>query len=209
MRLRIYLVEDQAILRESLGAMLELETELEVVGETGDAEQALLELETLDVDVVLMDIRLPGMDGIEATRLLMQRHGAPKVLILTSSHDEYLGAAIEAGATGYCLKSCTRQQLAQAIEAVYQGQASIDQSLTGTLVRELAKLRKVHRASILTPRQLEILKLVANGWHYKEIASALFVNERTVQREIRSVFNRLDVNDAAHAVAEAYKQGII
>ncbi len=128
-RIRVYLVEDQALLRESLRAMLELEAEIDVVGETDDAEQALRELETLAVDLVLMDIRLPRMDGIEATRLLMQRHGAPKVIILTSYHDEYLEASLEAGAAGYILKSCTRQQLVQAVQAVYHGQASIDPTL--------------------------------------------------------------------------------
>ena len=208
-RIRVYLVEDQALLRESLRAMLELEAEVEVVGETGDAEQALRELETLAVDLVLMDIRLPSMDGIEATRLLMQRHGAPKVIILTSYHDEYLEASLGAGAAGYILKSCTRRQLVQAVRAVYQGQVQIDHSLTSSLVRELAELRKAHRASLLTPRQVEILKLVASGSRYKAIASAVFVNERTVQREIRNVFNRLGVNDAAHAVSEAHKKGLI
>ncbi len=208
-RIRVYLVEDQALLRESLRTMLELEPEVEVVGETGDAEQALRELETLGVDLVLMDIRLPSMDGIEATRLLMQRDGAPKVMILTSYHDEYLGASVEAGAVGYIMKSCTRRQLVEAVLAVDQGQLRIDHSLTSSLVRELAELRKEHRASLLTPRQLEILKLVASGSRYKEIAGELFINERTVQREIRSVFDRLGVNDSAHAVSEAHKKGLI
>ncbi len=208
-RIRVYLVEDQALLRESLRAMLELEAEIEVVGETGDAEQALRELETLGVDLVLMDIRLPSMDGIEATRLLMQRDGAPKVMILTSYHDEYLGASVEAGAAGYIMKSCTRRQLVEAVLAVDQGQLRIDHSLTSSLVRELAELRKEHRASLLTPRQLEILKLVASGSRYKEIAGELFINERTVHRETRAIFDRLGVNDSAHAVSEAHKKGLI
>ncbi len=208
-RIRVYLVEDQALLRESLRAMLELEAEVEVVGETEDAEQALRELESLAVDLVLMDIRLPSMDGIEATRLLKERRGAPKVMILTSYDDEYLGASLEAGAAGYILKSCTRRQLVRAMWAVYQGQVRIDHSLTSNLVRELAELRKTHRASLLTPRQVEILKLVASGTRYKEIASELFINERTVHRETRAIFDRLGVNDGAHAVSEGYKMRLI
>ena len=197
--IRVYQVEDQALIRESLRAMLEQEPGIEVVGEAADANRAIQELKTLDVDVVLMDIRLPGTDGIEATRLLKQTYQNLAVVILTSYQDEYMIEAIEAGASGYILKSCTGQQLVQALRATYRGQVPIDPSLTGRLVRELAELKGAHRQSLLTPRQTEILKLVAIGTRYKEIAATLFVSETTVNREMGNIFDQLSVNDAAHA----------
>lgn len=208
-KIRVYLVEDQTLLRETLGTMLMTDPELEVVGAAGDAEQALQELETLDVDAVLMDILLPGMGGIEATRLLKEQHSDLAVVVLTSYHGEYFEAAIEAGATGYIMKSCQPEQLVQAVRLACQGHLLIDPSITRNLARELTELRQAHRALLLTPRHVEILKLVASGRHYKEIASTLFASERTVHREIRAIFDRLGVNDAAHAVSEAYKMGLI
>jgi len=208
-RIRVYLVEDQPLLRESLRAMLELETELEVVGETGDAEQALRELETLDVDLVLMDIRLPGMDGVEATRLLKEQHPDLAVVVLTSYNGEYFKAAVEAGATGYMMKSCKPEQLVQAVLLACQAEVVIDPSVTSNPVRELTGLGKTHVASLLTPRQVEILKLVASGSRYKEIASELFISERTMHRETRAILDLLGANDAAHAVSKGYERHLI
>ncbi len=207
--IRVYLVEDQALIRESLRAMLELEPGIEVVGEAAEGDWALQELETIDLDVVLMDIGLPGRDGIEITHLLRQKRPKLTVVMLTSYQDEYVTEAAEAGASGYILKSCTRQQLVEAIRAAYRGHVPIDPSLTGRLVRELAELKGVHRESLVTLRQTEILKLVASGTHYREIAGTLYVSETTVNREMRNIFDRLGVNDAAHAVSEAYKKGLI
>ena len=149
------------------------------------------------------------MDGIEATRLLKQKRQDMVVVMLTSYQDEYVTEALEAGASGYVLKACTRQQLVQALTAAYQGQVPIDPSLTGRLVRKMAELERAHRESLLTPRQLEILKLVAAGTRYGEIAARLFVSETTVNREMRNIFNRLGVHDAVHAVSEAYRKRLI
>jgi DNA-binding NarL/FixJ family response regulator len=189
--------------------MLMTDPELEVVGSSADAEHALLELETLAVDAVLMDILLPGMGGIEATRLLKEQHADLAVVVLTSYQGEYFEAAIEAGATGYIMKSCQPEQLVQAVRLACQGHLLIDPSITRNLARELTQLRQAHRALLLTPRHVEILRMVARGRRYKEIASTLFASERTVHREIRTIFDRLGVNDAAHAVSEAYKMGLI
>ena len=189
--------------------MLEREADVEVVGESAEAERALQELYALDVDVVLMDIRLPGMTGIEATRLLKEKRPDLLVVMLTSYRDEYLGDAIEAGANGYILKSCTRQQLVQSITAAWQGQTPIDPSLTGKLIHEMAELRKTQRESLVTPRQVEILKLVASGTRYSDVAAKLFLSKTTVKRDVRNIFDRLGVNDAAHAVSEAHKRGLL
>lgn len=207
--IRVYLVEDEALLRESLHAVLELEPGIDVVGEAGDAELAIQEVETLEVDIVLMDVQLPGVDGIEATRLLKQRRPDLAVVMLSSYSDDYVGAAFDAGASGYILKSYKRQDLVQALRAARQGQVPIDPSLTGGLVRQLTELRKVHRGSELSPRQVEILRMVANGGRYKDIAGALFVSESTINREMRNIYDRLDVKDAPHAVSVACKKGLI
>ena len=205
--IRVYLVEDDALIRECLRAMLDVEPDIEVVGEASSAEQAILALDSLDVDVVLMDIGLPIMNGIETTRRLKERDVELSVLMLTSHPDQYV-EAIEAGSTGYVMKSCTSQQLVQAIKAANDGQVPIDPSLTGDLVRQMAELKRTNRKTLLTRRQMDILKLVAAGTRYKEIASTLFLSETSVNREMRNIFDRLGVNDAAHAVSEAYKTGL-
>ncbi len=207
--IRVYLVEDQVLLKESLRAMLELEDDIEVVGEAVSAEIALPALATLPVDVVLMDIRLPGMNGILATQQFKEQNETAQVVMLTTYDNEYLEDSFEAGARGYVSKSCTRQQLAQAVRDVWQGRVYVDPSLGGGLVQELSNLRRANRNSLLTTRQSEILKMVANGFRYKDIASALFITERTVNREIRKIFDSLEVNEAPHAVSEALKRGLI
>ncbi len=207
--IRVYLVEDQALIRDSLRAMLQLEPGIEVVGDAAEAELALQTLETLDVHLVLMDIGLPDMNGIEATRALKRKRPDLPVVMLTALQDEYVTSAVEAGASGYILKSCTRQQLVDAIRVAFQGQVPIDPSLTGQLIHDLAELKKTQHESILSTRQVEILKMVSEGTRYAEIAIRLFISEATVNREMRNIFNRLGVNDAAHAVSEGYKKRLI
>ena len=208
-RARVYVVEDQQLIREMLCARLEVESEAEVVGQSGDAEHALTELESLDVDVVLMDIELPGVDGIEATRRLKDKRPDLAVVMLTSYQDEHLEEAISAGALGYILKTSSGEQLIQAVRAAQQGLASLDPSLTSRLFRQVDELRKSSKQSFLTDRQVAILRLVASGTRYSVIAGCLFVSETTVNREMRAIFNRLGVNDAAHAVSKAHEEGIL
>ena len=208
-KIRIFLIEDQALIRMSLRIMLEQEPELDVVGEAANAERALQEMEALAADVVLVDIGLPCMNGIEFTRLLKEKHRHMAVVMLTSYDGDYVGAAIEAGASGYIIKTCSRKELSQAVRAAHRGQMSMDPALVSRLVRELAELRKAHSDSLLTPRQLQVLNLIASGKRHKEIADTLFVSESTVNREVRNIFDRLGVNDAAYAVSEAYKRRLI
>lgn len=208
-KIKVYLVEDELLIRECLTAMLELEPDIELVGEAGDAEQAIEDLKSLKADVVLMDLRLPGLDGIEAMRILKQEHTALGMVAVTSYNGQYFEAAIEAGALGYILKSGTRQQLVQAIRLAVKQLGSLDPSLTTTLMRSFSELRTKQRTSLLTPRQIEVIKMVANGSRYREIAKELSVSEKTVHREMRSILEQLEARDSAHAVAEAYKRRLL
>ncbi len=207
--IRVYLVDDEALIRESLQVVLDLEPDIEVVGQASDGETVLKDPAARSADVVLMDVGLPGIDGIEATRRLKETVPGIAVVMLSSYDNEYVGAAFDAGASGYILKSYQRRHLVQAVRAASEGQTPIDPSLTGELVRELSSLRQAHRDSILTKRQMEILGLVALGSRYREIARMLFVSESTVNREMRKVYDGLGVKDAAHAVSEAWRQGFL
>ena len=207
--IRVYLVEDDALIRECLRARLELAPDIEVVGDAARADQAILTLRSLEADVVLMDIGLPGMDGLEATRRLRDSDPELAIVMLTSYGSEYVEDAFEAGATGYLVKSCTSQQLVHAIEAAQNGQVPIDPSLTGGLLHQMADLRITQRETLLTSRQMEVLKLVATGTRHRDIANTLSLSETSVNREMRNIFDRLSVNDAAHAVSEAYQKGLL
>ena len=179
------------------------------MGESETADHAIHAIDAKDVDLVVMDLQMPGMTGIEATRVLQEKHEELPVLILTAFDQEYFEVAMEAGVTGYVSKSCTPAQLIQAIQAAYLGHALIDPALAGRLVRELGQLRKARQSTLLTPRQLDILQMVSGGSRYREIAETLFLHERTVNREMRNIFERLGVHDAAHAVSEAYKNNLL
>ena len=207
--IRVYHVEDQVLLRESLHVLLELESDVELVGAAGDAESALAELDSVEADVVLMDIRLPGMDGVEATRLLKQKHPGLPVIILISYKDEFLGPAFEAGASGYILKSCTRSQLVKAMRDARESQTSVDPSLIGGLVQQLADLRRESGAWTPSSRQLDILKLVARGTKQSDIPAALSLSDAAVEREMSEICEGLAVEDPAHAVSEAYRRRIL
>ena len=207
--IRTYLVEDQTLLRQSLRAMLELDDEIVVVGDAPNAEQAVAELGAIAADVVLMDVRLPGMDGIAATRLLKESRPELAIVVLAFYRDEHVTSAIEAGASGYLLKTCTTSELLEAVRAAHAGHTPIDPSVVTEVVSELARMRRARRESLLTKRQIEVLRLIAGGHRHGAIAQILFVSERTVSREVRNIFDRLGVNDAPHAIAEAFRKGLL
>jgi DNA-binding NarL/FixJ family response regulator len=208
-KIRVYLVEDQTLVRESLRAVLEHDPGIGVAGEAGEAATALRELATLPVDVVLMDVMLPDMDGIEGARHLRASHKDLPIVMLTGYAGQYVGEAIEAGAVGYILKTATSQQLVQAVRAAFEGLAPIDPSLTSKLIQELKTLRQTHRLSVLKARQLEILKLGAQGLSYRDIAETLFISLTTVKREMNEIFTQLGAKNLAQAVSEALKKRLI
>ena len=208
-RIKVYLVEDHTLIRESVRARLDVEPTIEVVGDSALAEQALKDLEAQAIDVVLMDIQLPVMDGLEATRRLKEMRPEVAVVVLTAFQDEYIEPAFRAGAAGYILKTSNSQQLIQSIHSAYEGGACLDPSLTRGLIQRVSELCEAEGGSLLSPRQVEILRLVADGTRYSVIAEHLGISVTTVSREMRTIFNRLGANDAAHAVSEAYKRGLL
>ena len=197
------------MIREMLRTLLEMDGEMEVVGAAPDAEQALIELESRDTDLVLMDVQLPGMNGVEATRRLKDKRCDLPVVMLSSFEDEYVEQAIEAGAIGYVLKGSTGSELRRGIDAALRGEASIDPALTERLFQRIRQPRRVDDEPYLTDRQMEIIGLVSIGARHNDIADQLALSETTVNREIRAIFDSLGANDAAHAVSECYKRGLL
>ena len=208
-KVRVFLVDDHLIVREGIRRLLEIDERIQVVGEADRAEDALSGAEMASAQVVLMDIRLPGIDGIEATRQLMAQDRELKVVILSSFGDEYLAPAIEAGARGYILKTASQRELVQAVFRAASGQSPIDASLSTELFTRFANLSKTTQPQILSSRQQEILRMVVSGLSSREITAQLSISESTLTREFRNIFNCLGVNRRSQAVAEAYKRKLL
>ena len=206
----VFLVDDHPLVLEAMRRLLtESREDIDVEGEATTAEEALELIEGLKVDVVVMDIRLPGMDGVEATKKLKERHPDMKVIILSSFGQEYLKPSIEAGADGYLLKTSAPTKLVQGLMQVAHGQATIEASLTRHLMDWVAAIPPAATGPSLSPRQQEILRLVADGLPSKEMGFQLFISQATLKREFKNIFNLLGVNDRAHAAAEAYRKHLI
>lgn len=189
--------------------MLELEEDIRVVGEAANGEDGITQAERLSPDVILMDIKMPDMDGIAATRQLKEKMPKVNIIMLTLYGNEYVTQAIEAGASGYILKDASREQLIQAIRDAYKGYSPLAPSLTRQVLTELANLSRASRDSLLSERQCEILRLVAAGLVSKDIGARLCISTATVKKELTHIFNKLGVNDRAQAVSEAMKRKLI
>jgi DNA-binding NarL/FixJ family response regulator len=213
---RVLIVDDQALVRTGFRMILEAEADIEVVGEAGDGAQAIEEVRRLEPDVVLMDVRMPELDGIEATRrLLANGAGATKVVMLTTfDMDEYVYDALRAGASGFLLKDVPPEQLIDGIRAVANGDALLAPSITRRLIEEFvrsAPARTEPPAGLeeLTTREVEVLRLIARGFSNAEIAKELFVSETTVKTHVAHVLMKLNVRDRVQAVVLAYESGIV
>lgn len=207
--IRVLLVDDHQVVREGLKRMLEQEKQIEVVGEVASGEEAIDCVRHLSPDIILMDIKMPGMGGIEAICQIQAIQPSAKVIVLTLYQNEYLLQATEAGAAGYLLKDTTREELIQAIQRAFLGQTPLAPSVTQTLLREYVGLAKLRREHILSQRQIEILRLIAAGLTNKEISSKLFLSEATVKRESKAILAKLNATGRAQAVSEAYKRKLI
>ncbi|MDJ0597345.1 MAG: response regulator transcription factor [Crocosphaera sp.] len=202
MVIRILLVDDEKLIRRGLKALLTLETTLDIVGEANDGKTAIYQAETLQPDVILMDVRMPEMNGVIATKEICQRFPQIKVLILTTfDTDEYVTQALRHGAAGYLLKDTPSEELAQAIQAVHKGYTQlgpgIGQKVSQQLIISTAK--PPPELEQLTPREKEILQLIAKGSNNREIAQELYISEKTVKNHVTNILNRLNVRDRTQA----------
>jgi DNA-binding NarL/FixJ family response regulator len=214
--IRVLIADDQALVRDGLRALIELEDDLSVVGEATDGNSAVRLATQLRPDVVLMDVRMPGLDGIEATQRLTTADRPPKILVLTMfNHDEFVFRALRAGASGFLLKDVRGGQLTRAIRIVHAGDQLIDASITRRLVEErFAKTRApeptdVARLRTLTGRELDVLRLIARGLSNAEIAAELVVGEATVKTHVGRILAKLDLRDRVQAVVAAYEAGLV
>ena len=216
MSVRVLITDDQELVRAGLRLVLERVAGIEIVGEAVDGEEAVALALRDRPDVVLMDIRMPGVDGIEATRRLAQSEAADdvRVLILTTFDlDKYVYAALRAGASGFLLKDTPPDQLAQAIRVVASGDALLAPSVTRRLINEFADRGADEvvdiRLDSLTEREQEVLKLVAQGLSNAEIAAELVVEETTIKTHVRHVLQKLGLRDRVQAVVAAYEGGLV
>jgi DNA-binding NarL/FixJ family response regulator len=217
MSIRVLLVDDQALIRAGFRMILDAEEDIEVVGECADGTQAVDSARRLGPDVILMDIRMPEMDGIEATRRIAAASGDQlrRVLMLTTFDlDEYVYDALRAGASGFLLKDVPAEQLVDGIRVVAQGDALLAPSVTKRLIREFARSTPATREAPptveeLTPRELEVFRLIARGMSNAEIAEELIVSETTVKTHVARVLMKLSVRDRVQAVVLAYESGLV
>ncbi|GAA1368435.1 response regulator [Streptomyces beijiangensis] len=215
MTIRLLIVDDQELIRTGFRLFLQTQDDLEVVGEAADGHEALTQAAVLRPDVILMDIRMPRMDGVEATSRLTASGSSPRVLILTTYDlDEYVFGALRAGASGFLLKDASRNRLLEAIHVVHAGEALLSPSITRRLIEDYATRTEPLRPrakmlAVLTPREREILLLVARGLSNPEIAAHLVVTEATVKSHIGSMFAKLHLRDRAQAVVFAYENGFV
>jgi DNA-binding NarL/FixJ family response regulator len=213
--IRVLIADDEAIVRDGLRTILDLEDDLTVVGEAADGAQAVAAARDLTPDVALVDIRMPGMDGIQATRQMLRATNPPRVLVLTTfDRNEYVYEAMKAGASGFLLKDVRRHQLTDAVRTVTKEDTLLAPSITRRLIEEFctrpspASTTPPELAE-LTPREIEVLTHIARGHSNADIAAALVVAESTVKTHVARILAKLSLNDRAQAVIAAYETGLI
>jgi DNA-binding NarL/FixJ family response regulator len=213
MTIRVLIADDQAMVREGFSVLLNAQSDIEVVGEAADGREAIDRVARLRPHVVLMDVRMPVLDGLDATRRITASDPAPKVLILTTFDlDEYVYAALRAGASGFLLKTASAQALADAVRVVAAGEAMLAPTVTRRLIAEFARLGPLpppSRPDPLTARETEILTLIAGGRSNAEIAAHLVIAEQTVKTHIGRILTKLSLRDRTQAAIYAYDTGLV
>ena len=204
--IRLLIVDDHPVVRDGLSGIFAGDPDFEVVGQAANGVEAVTQAQELKADVVLMDLRMPGMGGVEAIKQLRTRTPSAHVIVLTTyDADSEVLSAIEAGATGYLLKDAPRDELIRAVRAAHRGESVLSPSVAGRL---MGRARRPATDAI-SPRELEVIKLIAGGANNREAAAKLFVSEATIKTHLVHVFEKLGVRDRAAAVSEAYKRHLI
>lgn len=204
--IRLLIVDDHPVVRDGLRGVFTGDADFEVVGEAGDGAEALVRARGRQVDVVLMDLRMPGMGGVEAIVGLREAAPAAHVLVLTTyDTDSDVLPAVEAGATGYLLKDAPREDLVRAVRAAAEGEAVLSPSVARRLMGQVRRTEQ----EPLSRRELEVLALIADGATNRQAAAKLFVSEATIKTHLLHIYEKLGVRDRAAAVGEAYKRGLL
>jgi DNA-binding NarL/FixJ family response regulator len=213
--IRVLLADDQALVRAGFHALLDAQDDIEVVGEAADGHDAIKLAAQLAPDLILMDIRMPGLDGLETTRRLMLQPNPPKVLVLTTyDADEYVYDAMKAGASGFLLKDVRKGQLVRAVRTVAAGDSLLDSVITRRLIERFLGRSRVSPDGealrrLLSNREMEVLKLIAAGFTNAEIAQRLVLGESTVKTHVARILAKLELRDRVQAVVLAYESGIV
>jgi DNA-binding NarL/FixJ family response regulator len=207
--IRVLVADDHAVVRQGLRTYLELQDDVEVVGEAADGEAAVAAAERLAPDIVLLDLAMPRLDGVGALRALRERVPAARVLVLTSfGEDDRLFAALRAGAAGFLLKDTEPPELVRAIRSAHAGEAPLSPATATRVVEELARGGRPRAADLLTPRELEVLRLIARGRSNKRIALELGVAEKTVKTHVGHLLGKLGLSDRTQAALYAVREGL-
>jgi DNA-binding NarL/FixJ family response regulator len=209
---RVMIVDDQALMRQGLKTLLDLEERVEVVGEAADGVEALALLPTIDPDVVLVDVRMPRMNGVELVGYLSRRYpGVAAVILTTFDDDEYVFEGLRSGARGYLLKDTPSEELVAAIERAHRGEAVLGGSITSKVVSEFRRLAPPREHApdmdLLSGREREVLRLLATGASNREISRKLYITEGTVKNHITSILRKLDLRDRTQAALYAAEHG--
>ena len=215
MPITVFIADDQAMVRQGFGALLGAQPDISVIGDAPDGKAAVAEVTRLLPDVVLMDVRMPEMNGLQAAAEILRRHDGVRVLMLTTFDiDDYVYEALRVGASGFMLKDAPAEELVRAVRVVHEGQSLLAPSVTRRMIAEVTAARAHRRTAppelaTLTPREREVLEAVAAGRSNAEIAAALFVSDQTVKTHVSKVLQKLGLRDRAQAVVYAYETGVV
>lgn len=207
--IRVVIADDYDAVRQGIELLLEVSKDIVLVGHAADGAEAVELARTTATDVVLMDIEMPVMNGIDATRVIYAERSARVVILTTFDHDDYVDEALQAGASGFILKTSSQHDIAAAIRAAHSGDALLSPSVAGRVVTKLRTENTPAEATPLSPRELDVLRELATGKSNAEIAEALFVSETTVKSHISSCLTKLDLRDRVQLIAYAYAKRII